>query len=113
MVSGSRSFAGASSATWASSLGMQDIEVGDHEVDEAFVIKGNDEEKVRDLFANPKIRQLIHGSGTGGGNPSVEEPAQEDLFLQRCGNAQREQQQRKPGCPVNVHHDGRQDWTTD
>jgi hypothetical protein len=40
-------------------LGMQDIEVGEPEFDEAFVIKGNDEERVRDLFANPKIRQMI------------------------------------------------------
>ena len=38
---------------------MQDIEVGDPEFDEAFIIKGNDESKVRDLFANPKIRQMI------------------------------------------------------
>ena len=40
-------------------LGMQDIEVGVPEFDEAFIIKGNDESKVRDLFANPKIRQMI------------------------------------------------------
>jgi len=40
-------------------LGMQDIEVGDPEFDEAFIIKGNDESKVRDLFANSKIRQMI------------------------------------------------------
>jgi hypothetical protein len=40
-------------------LGKQDIEVGDPEFDEAFIIKGNDESKVRDLFANPKIRQII------------------------------------------------------
>ena len=40
-------------------LGMQDIEVGDPDFDEAFIIKGNDESKVRDLFASPKIRQLI------------------------------------------------------
>ena len=40
-------------------LGMQDIEVGDPEFDEDFIIKGNDESKVRDLFANPKIRQMI------------------------------------------------------
>ncbi len=39
-------------------LGMQDIEVGDPEFDEAFIIKGNDESKVRDLFANSKIRQM-------------------------------------------------------
>jgi hypothetical protein len=37
---------------------MQDIEVGDPEFDEAFIIKGNDEERVCDLFANPKIRQM-------------------------------------------------------
>jgi hypothetical protein len=39
-------------------LGMQDIEVGDPEFDEAFIIKGNDVSKVRELFANPKIRQM-------------------------------------------------------
>ena len=40
-------------------LGMQDIEVGAPEFDEAFIIKGNDESKVHDLFANSKIRQMI------------------------------------------------------
>ena len=40
-------------------LGMQDLEVGDSDFDEAFIIKGNDESKVRALFANPKIRQTI------------------------------------------------------
>ena len=40
-------------------LGMQDIEVGDVEFDEAFIIKGTDESKVRDLFANPELRQMI------------------------------------------------------
>jgi hypothetical protein len=40
-------------------LGMQDIAVGDPYFDEEFVIKGNSEDKVRDLFANPKIRKLI------------------------------------------------------
>ncbi len=40
-------------------LGMQDIEIGDPDFDEAFIIKGNDESRVRDLFANPKIRQMI------------------------------------------------------
>ena len=40
-------------------LGMQDIEVGDPEFDGAFIIKGTDEFKVRDLFANPQIRQMI------------------------------------------------------
>jgi hypothetical protein len=40
-------------------FGMQDIEVGDPEFDEAFVIKGTDEFKVRDLFAEPKLRALV------------------------------------------------------
>ena len=40
-------------------LGMQDVEVGDREFDEAFIIKGNDETKLRELFANQKIRDLI------------------------------------------------------
>ena len=40
-------------------LGMQDIEVGDPEFDEAFIIKGNDEDRVRALFTDPKIRQMI------------------------------------------------------
>lgn len=40
-------------------LGMQDIEVGDPEFDEAFIIKGNDESKVVSLFSNSKIRQMI------------------------------------------------------
>jgi len=40
-------------------LGMQDIEVGEPEFDEAFVIKGNDEGMVRSLFANPQVRSLV------------------------------------------------------
>lgn len=40
-------------------LGMQDVEVGYPEFDEAFIIKGNDEAKLRALFANERIRQLI------------------------------------------------------
>jgi hypothetical protein len=40
-------------------FGMQDIEVGDSDFDEAFIIKGTDEFRVRDLFANPQIRQMI------------------------------------------------------
>jgi hypothetical protein len=42
-------------------LGMQDIEVGDPQFDEAFVIQGNNENRVRALFSDPKIRQLIQG----------------------------------------------------
>jgi len=40
-------------------LGMQDVTVGYFEFDEAFIIKGNDEPKLRKLFANQKIRELI------------------------------------------------------
>jgi hypothetical protein len=40
-------------------FGMQDIEIGEPAFDEEFVIKGNDEAKVRALFANPRLRQLI------------------------------------------------------
>jgi hypothetical protein len=41
-------------------LGVQDIEVG-HSLrfDDDFIIQGNDESKVRALFANPEIRRLI------------------------------------------------------
>src|SRR6476620_2393705 len=38
---------------------MQDIEVGDPAFDESFIIKGNDEDRVRVLFFDPKIRQMI------------------------------------------------------
>jgi hypothetical protein len=40
-------------------LGMQDIEIGEPDFDDEFVIKGNDEVKVRALFADPRLRQLI------------------------------------------------------
>jgi hypothetical protein len=41
-------------------LGMQDIDVGHSaQFDDDFVIQGNDESKVRALFANPEIRRLI------------------------------------------------------
>ena len=42
-------------------LGMQDIEIGDPEFDEMFVIKGNDEAKLIELFSSDKIRELISG----------------------------------------------------
>jgi hypothetical protein len=41
-------------------LGMQDIEIGDQEFDEAFIIKGTDDFRVQKLFGDRKIRQLIH-----------------------------------------------------
>ena len=40
-------------------LGMQDVEVGQPAFDEDFIIQGTDEGKLRQLFANPKIRDLI------------------------------------------------------
>jgi hypothetical protein len=40
-------------------LGMQNIAVGDPEFEETFIIKGNSEARVRDLFANARIRQMI------------------------------------------------------
>jgi len=40
-------------------FGMQDIEIGDPEIDGRFVIKGNDEAKVRALFDAPRVRELV------------------------------------------------------
>jgi hypothetical protein len=40
-------------------LGMQDVVVGDPVFDEAFIIKGSDERKVRALFAGSTLRELI------------------------------------------------------
>lgn len=40
-------------------FGMQDIEVGDTEFDEAFIIKGNDPYKVQLLFESEAIRNLL------------------------------------------------------
>ena len=40
-------------------LGMQDIEVGHPEFDEAFVIQGNNEQQVKALFGDDSIRKLV------------------------------------------------------
>lgn len=40
-------------------LGMQDLQIGVRDFDEAFVIKGNDERKVRAFLANEKLRALL------------------------------------------------------
>jgi hypothetical protein len=40
-------------------LGMQDVEIGDPQFDDAFVVKGNDESRLVDLFADPKLRALF------------------------------------------------------
>ena len=42
-------------------LGAKDIETGDAEFDRDFYIRGKDEAKIRALFANMRIRQLIEG----------------------------------------------------
>lgn len=43
----------------AEAMGFHDIEVGHREFDEAFIIKGTSEEKLRLLFSNPRMRELI------------------------------------------------------
>jgi hypothetical protein len=40
-------------------LGLQDVEVGYPDFDREFILKSNDEAKVRALVANPRIRQVI------------------------------------------------------
>jgi hypothetical protein len=40
-------------------LGMQDIEIGDPQFDDAFIIKGNQESKVFDLLSDASLRKLI------------------------------------------------------
>lgn len=41
------------------SLGFQDIDIEDEEFDSNFVIKSTDEEKIRSLLNDPRIRELI------------------------------------------------------
>jgi hypothetical protein len=40
-------------------LGMQDVEIGDPQFDEDFITKGNDETKLRRLFSDARLRELI------------------------------------------------------
>src|SRR5262245_2939038 len=40
-------------------LGMQDVEVGHQDFDRDFVIKGTDDTKLRQIFGNARIRELI------------------------------------------------------
>lgn len=42
-------------------FGMQDITIGDAAFDEAYIIKGNNPETIRQLFANEMIRRLVQG----------------------------------------------------
>lgn len=41
-------------------FGMQDVEIGYPEFDDKFIIKGNDESKLIELFSSEKIRELIN-----------------------------------------------------
>lgn len=41
-------------------FGMQDILIGDIIFDDKFIIKGNDEQKIKQLFSNRKIREMIN-----------------------------------------------------
>lgn len=41
-------------------FGMQDVDVGYPEFDGEFIIKGNDEWKLRSLFGNARLRALLH-----------------------------------------------------
>lgn len=45
-------------------FGMQDIEVSHEPFDRDFIIKATDEEKARELFSNPKIRELVAAQRT-------------------------------------------------
>ncbi|MEO8077140.1 MAG: DUF3137 domain-containing protein [Acidobacteriota bacterium] len=45
----------------AKKLGMQDVEIGDEQFDRDFIIKGNDDGKLRSLFSSPTLRELIAG----------------------------------------------------
>nr|HVY69729.1 DUF3137 domain-containing protein [Verrucomicrobiae bacterium] len=40
-------------------MGMQDVEVGHPDFDRDFVIRGTDDAKLRQIFGNPRIRELI------------------------------------------------------
>ena len=45
-------------------LGMQDIEVGDPEFDEAFIIQGNNDARLQHLFSDKKLRALVQAQPT-------------------------------------------------
>jgi len=45
-------------------LGMQDIEIGFSDFDDEFIIKGNNPEQIRLLFANPAVRELIQAQSS-------------------------------------------------
>lgn len=45
----------------AKRLGMQDVEIGHADFDRDFIIKGTSDSKLRALFADAKLRQLVAG----------------------------------------------------
>ena len=45
-------------------FGIQDVEVGHEQFDRDFIIKGNDAQRLRTLFANSRIRELIEAQPT-------------------------------------------------
>jgi hypothetical protein len=47
-------------------MGMQDVEVGHAKFDDGFIIQGNDDKKLRALFGNARIRELIESQSTIG-----------------------------------------------
>lgn len=44
---------------FAKLLGMQDIVVGHEDFDKQFIIKGNDEQRIKDLFQDAALRRLL------------------------------------------------------
>ncbi|MCE3295143.1 MAG: hypothetical protein K0R65_857 [Crocinitomicaceae bacterium] len=57
-------------------FGAQDVIVGDPAFDKAFVIKGNDESKIRELFSNARLKELIQAQD----NIHLEITTQEGYF---------------------------------
>jgi hypothetical protein len=43
----------------AKRLGLRDVEVGDLDFDRDFVVQGNDDDKLRQLFASSRLRELL------------------------------------------------------
>ncbi len=44
----------------ASMLGIGDVETGHREFDDMFVVKGNDEDRIRQIFAHDDLRELLN-----------------------------------------------------
>jgi len=59
---------------------MPDIEVGDPDFDESFIIKGSNEGRVRDLFDNPEMRQMNPAQ------PKIRPPTRTGVLFGSCGS---------------------------